>query len=67
MNETITPTDRRLAALCRMCPVCRRARARQRGAAYLLVKRVEGSLCPACRAHEKVTGRKAHEPDPDQP
>lgn len=66
MDDTITKTDRRLADLCRMCPVCRRARARQHGVAYQLVKLVEHGLCPACRAHEKVTGRKAHEPDPDR-
>lgn len=55
---------RQLAALCLACPVCRQARKRQRGAAFWLVKRVESHLCPACRAYERVYGRKAHEPLP---
>jgi hypothetical protein len=54
--------DRALANVCRNCPVCRRARKRQSGAAFWLVRRVEGRVCPFCRAYERVHGRKAHEP-----
>jgi len=52
---------------CLDCPVCRRARAKQRGVAFWIVKHVEGGLCPSCKAYEKVYGRKAHEPIPGSP
>jgi uncharacterized protein CbrC (UPF0167 family) len=64
MGTAITQKDRDRAAFCEACPVCRRARTRQRGAAFWLVKKVENRLCPYCKAYEKVHGRKAHEPDP---
>ncbi len=54
--------QRRRAQRCLSCPVCRRARKKQKGLAYWLVRSVEGSICPYCRAYERVTGRKAHEP-----
>jgi hypothetical protein len=57
--------DRALANGCRHCPVCRRARTKQSGAAFQLVKTVEANVCPFCRAYERVYGRKAHEPLPD--
>ena len=57
----ITPLDRRLARICELCPVCRHARHSQNGLAYAIVKNVEGSICPFCRAYERVHGRKAHE------
>ncbi len=57
----ISSLDRRLAKMCLNCPVCRRARRRQAGIAFWLVSRVESKLCPACRAYERVYGRKAHE------
>ncbi|MBN2210853.1 MAG: hypothetical protein JW709_05600 [Sedimentisphaerales bacterium] len=60
-GEAVTEKDRKLAAACMACPVCSRARRRQRGFCFWLVKRVEGKVCPACRAYEKVYGRKAHE------
>ncbi len=53
--------DVTLAGVCRSCPVCRTARRHQAGFAYWLVNRVERSLCPFCRAYERVYGRKAHE------
>jgi hypothetical protein len=53
--------DQTLAKVCLNCPVCQRARQRQRGAAFWLVKKVEGRVCPFCRAYERVFGRKAHE------
>lgn len=56
-----TPLDRTLARMCELCPVCRRARARQRGVAYTIVKNVEVGICPFCQAYERVHGRKAHE------
>lgn len=62
MNPNASPLDRKLARLCLACPVCRRARKKQRGIAYRFVRTVEGHICPACRAYERVYGRKAHEP-----
>ena len=63
MNASIvSATDRKLAALCLACPVCRHARKRQAGVAFWLVKQVETKLCPACRAYERVYGRKSHAP-----
>lgn len=53
--------DALLAKVCLGCPVCRRARKHQRGAAFWLVRNVEGRVCPFCRAYERVFGRKAHE------
>jgi len=46
------------------CRVCAHARRKQKGLAFRLVKSVEESLCPFCRAYERVYGRKAHEPLP---
>ena len=45
------------------CAVCQRARRKQAGLAFWLVKTFE-NLCPFCRAYKKVYGRKAHEPVP---
>jgi hypothetical protein len=53
--------DSVLAKVCLNCPACRTARKNQAGAAYWLVSRVEGRVCPFCRAYERVFGRKAHE------
>jgi hypothetical protein len=63
----ISKKDRWLAARCMKCPVCRWARRKQRGIAFWIVKNVEGRVCPACKAYEKVYGRKAHEPLPEEP
>lgn len=60
----ITDRDRTLAQQCAQCPLCRRARRTQRGLVFWFVKRLEGGVCPACKAYEKVYGRKAHEPEP---
>jgi hypothetical protein len=51
-----------MAQVCVSCPVCRTARKNQQGMAYSFVKNIEGSLCPFCRAYERVYGKKAHEP-----
>lgn len=59
--SAITEKERQLAEQCLNCRVCRAARQHQKGFLYWFVKRVEGSICPACRAYEKVYGRKAHE------
>jgi len=56
--------DKALAKVCRNCPVGRRARAQQRGAAFWLVQNVESRACPFCRAYARVFGRQAHEPTP---
>ncbi|MFZ0960982.1 MAG: hypothetical protein WAO35_08750 [Terriglobia bacterium] len=62
MNEMgITDRDRARAQRCVECPVCTRARRKQRGLAFWLVKHVEGGVCPYCQAYEKVYGRKSHE------
>ena len=59
-----SPSDQALAKVCLKCPVCRRARARQRGAAFLLAQKIEGRVCPFCRAYARGSGRRAHEPSP---
>ena len=53
-----------MAKVCMNCVVCRQARKKQAGPAFWLVKTVEGRICPFCRAYERVYGRKAHEPNP---
>jgi hypothetical protein len=65
-NQQITEKDRQDAMSCVKCPLCKRARKKQRGLAYMFVKWLEGGLCPKCKAYEKVYGRKAHEPLPEQ-
>ena len=63
-TKSITENDRAMAKLCLECPVCNRARNKQKGLAFLFVKTIEGFLCPYCKAYEKVYGLKAHEPTP---
>jgi len=58
--------DQAFAKACVNCPVCRRARQRQHGIAYELVKRVEARICPFGRAYERVTGRRSHQPVPPE-
>jgi transposase-like protein len=65
-ETSITDKDRKMAQGCLDCPVCRHARRKQRGIAFWFVKRIEGSVCPQCKAYERVYGRKAHEPMPGQ-
>ena len=62
MEQSASERDRKLAKVCVNCPVCTRARRKQRGVAFWLVKNVENRLCPFCKAYERVHGRKAHEP-----
>lgn len=61
-SQDITAKDRELAQSCLKCPFCGHARRKQRGLIFWLVKKVESGVCPACKAYEKVYGRKAHEP-----
>lgn len=65
-QQEITERDRELAQKCVECGICASAREKQRGFAYWIVRLVEGGICPACRAYEKIYGRKAHEPEPDK-
>jgi len=61
-KEAITEKDRILAKKCLNCFLCKRARQKQRGLAFWLVKKLESGICPACKVYEKVYNRKAHEP-----
>ncbi|MEI6610417.1 MAG: hypothetical protein WCO53_11820 [Deltaproteobacteria bacterium] len=61
-RKKISSMDRSLAKVCMNCPVCRHARKKQHGAAYWFVQKIEGDLCPFCKAYERVYGRKAHKP-----
>ena len=61
-EKEISEGGRKLAQKCLECPVCRRARDKQKGLCFWFVKTIEGSLCPQCKAYERVYGRKAHEP-----
>lgn len=47
------------------CPACKRARKKGKGLVYRLVK-IEGKLCPSCRAYEKVYGVPAYENPSDE-
>jgi len=60
-TTTVTKLDRALANVCVNCPLCRRARKKQAGAAFWMVRKIESKVCPFCRAYERVHGRKAHE------
>ena len=62
MGTEITDRDRKRAKACMQCPVCNRARDKQKGAAFWFVKNIEDKFCPNCKAYEKVYGQKAHEP-----
>lgn len=59
--KAATGLDQMMAQVCVLCPVCRQARKKQRGAAFKMVQAVEVHLCPFCKAYERVYGRKAHE------
>jgi hypothetical protein len=63
VSREITEKDRAKAQHCVECPVCKRARRKQKGFAYWFVRIIEGGACPYCTAYEKVYGRKAHEPE----
>ena len=65
-GESISDRTRALAERSANCRVCRRARRRQAGLAFWVVKTFE-DWCPFCRAYEQVYGRKSHEPVPPDP
>ncbi|MFC1694414.1 hypothetical protein ACFL1R_13025 [Candidatus Latescibacterota bacterium] len=63
-TETITQKDKALAQKCLECAACNYARKKQKGFVFLFVRIIEGSICPYCKAYERVYGRRAHEPVP---
>lgn len=65
-QQALTNKDRAMGQCCVECTMCARAREKQKGFAFWVVKNIEGGICPYCKAYEKVYGRKAHEPVPAQ-
>ncbi len=65
-ERPITDKDRKLAQRCMTCPVCKGARKNPRSLLNWFVRRIESRVCPYCQAYERVYGRKAHEPLPEQ-
>jgi len=62
LKTIITGKDRENAKKCKECPICNKARQKQKGIIYLFVKIIENKLgCPYCKAYEKVYGKKAYE------
>jgi hypothetical protein len=60
-TKKISEKDRKLAGVCRNCPVCNYARKTQKGLVFAFVRNVENRFCPFCKAYERVYGRKAHQ------
>jgi hypothetical protein len=60
-TDLATDDDKKWAQRCVDCPVCKQARKQQSGFSYWFVKNVEGGVCSACAAYERVYGKKAHE------
>lgn len=60
-DPEITDKDREMARKCLECGVCAYARRKQRGIIFWFVKKIEGGVCPYCKAYERVYGKKAHE------
>ncbi|HOU05122.1 MAG TPA: hypothetical protein PLW90_02105 [Smithellaceae bacterium] len=58
---SVSEKDIQMARRCLECPVCSRARKKQRGLAFWFVKNIENGICPNCAAYERVYGKKAHE------
>ena len=63
-DKTITDKDRSLAKQCMECDLCKKAREKQKGFVFWFVKWLDATICPACKAYEKVYGRKAYDPLP---
>lgn len=61
-KNKVSDTDRKMAKFCLTCPVCKHARKQQKGLAFQFVQKIEGNLCPFCKAYERVYGKKAHQP-----
>jgi hypothetical protein len=63
MAKTITEKDRQRADYClNKCGGCKKARQKQKGFSFWIVRFVEGGVCPNCKAYFKIYGHKAHEP-----
>jgi hypothetical protein len=62
----ITERDRKLAKQCRNCGVCNYARRKQRGIVFWFVKRLEGGICPACKAYWQLHGGHPAEQESDR-
>ena len=65
MNANVTQKEIEMAQKCVECTICEKARVNQKGFAFWFVKKIEGGLCPHCKAYEKVYGKKAHEVNPE--
>lgn len=61
ITQAVTDLDREMAQRCVECVVCKHARHKQRGILFWFVRKLEGSVCPYCKAYERVYGKKAHE------
>lgn len=61
-KRKISEKDRKMAKFCLTCPVCKHARKKQKGLVFTFVQKIEGNLCPFCKAYERVYGKKAHQP-----
>lgn len=62
MPDAVGEALKKKARMCLDCPICRRARRKQKGLAYLFVKLVDRKICPSCKALEQITGKRAYEP-----
>jgi len=62
VKRNVSEKDRKMAKFCLTCPVCKHARKQQKGLAFQFVQKIEGNLCPFCKAYERVYGKKAHQP-----
>ncbi len=62
VKRNVSDGDRKMARVCVNCPVCKHARKQQKGIAFQFVQKIEGNLCPFCKAYERVYGKKAHQP-----
>ena len=65
-ERPITDKDMARAQKCMKCLACIRARKKQKGIAFWFVRLIENKICPYCIAYERVYGRKAHEPIPEE-
>jgi len=60
--EVTTDDLKAKATWCLKCPICSRAREKQKGIAYFFTKHIDRKVYPYCKAFEKVTGKLAYEP-----
>ena len=57
----ITEKDRAMAQRCIECGLCQKMRVNPKGFVFRLINKIKGSLCPYCKAYEKVYGHKVRE------